>query len=178
MQPEQEARKRIDALLGKSGWIVQDRRNANPKAGPGVAVREFLFDSGEADYGLFVDGKAIGAVEAKKAGTTLSSVAFQTQKYLTSLPETFRVGAIRSRSDTRAPGRRPSSPICVIPKPGRGAFFRSIARKRCASGSSSPRRCGNAFAIFLRFQASACGNASAEPFTIWRIPLPQTGRGH
>ena len=89
MQPEQEARKRIDALLGKSGWIIQDRQNANPKAGPGVAVREFLFDSGEADYGLFVDDKAIGAIEAKKAGTTLSSVAFQTQKYLTSLPEGF-----------------------------------------------------------------------------------------
>ena len=89
MQPELEARKRIDALLDKSGWIVQDRQNANPKAGAGVAVREFLFDSGEADYGLFVDGKAIGAIEAKKVGTTLSSVAFQTQKYLTSLPETF-----------------------------------------------------------------------------------------
>ena len=89
MQPEQEARKRIDALLDKSGWIVQDRENANPKAGAGVAVREFLFDSGEADYGLFVNGKAIGAVEAKKVGTTLSSVAFQTEKYLTSLPDNF-----------------------------------------------------------------------------------------
>lgn len=89
MQPELEARKRIDALLEKSGWIIQDRHNANPKAGPGVAVREFLFDSGEADYGLFVDGKAIGAVEAKKAGTTLSSVAAQTEKYLTSLPANF-----------------------------------------------------------------------------------------
>ena len=66
MQPELEARKRIDALLDKSGWFVQDRQNANPKAGAGVSVREFLFDSGEADYGLFVDGKAIGAIEAKK----------------------------------------------------------------------------------------------------------------
>src|SRR6516162_9179818 len=89
MQPELEARKKIDALLEKSGWTVQDRQSANPKAGAGVAVREFLFDSGEADYGLFVDGKAIGAVEAKKAGTTLSSVAVQTKKYLISLPEGF-----------------------------------------------------------------------------------------
>jgi type I restriction enzyme R subunit len=89
MPPEQKARIQIDALLEKSGWTIQDRQTANPKASVGVAVREFLFDSGEADYGLFVDGKAIGAIEAKKAGTTLSSVAFQTQKYLTSLPETF-----------------------------------------------------------------------------------------
>lgn len=89
MQPVLEARKRIDVLLEKSGWIIQDRHNANATAGTRVAVREFLFGSGEADYGLFVDGKAIGAVEAKPAGTTLSSVAAQTEKYLTSLPANF-----------------------------------------------------------------------------------------
>ena len=45
MQPELEARKRIDALLEKPGWIVQDRPSADPKAGAGVPVREFLFES-------------------------------------------------------------------------------------------------------------------------------------
>jgi len=73
--PEQAARQRIDAVLAQSGWLVQDRKDANPTAGPGVAVREFLFNAGEADYALFVDGKALGVVEAKKAGTTLEGLA-------------------------------------------------------------------------------------------------------
>jgi hypothetical protein len=40
-----------------------------------VAVREFPLDIGEAEYLLF--GKAMGVVEAKHEGTTLSGVADQ-----------------------------------------------------------------------------------------------------
>jgi type I restriction enzyme R subunit len=89
MLPEQAARQRIDGVLAQSGWLVQDRKDANPRAGPGVAVREFLFNAGEADYALFVDGKALGVIEAKKAGTTLSSIEVQTGKYLRTLPPGF-----------------------------------------------------------------------------------------
>jgi len=53
----------------------------------GVAVREFPTTSGEADYLLFVDRKAVGAIEAKPQGTTLSGVAEQTCKYLTGIPD-------------------------------------------------------------------------------------------
>ncbi|NLA12586.1 MAG: DEAD/DEAH box helicase family protein, partial [Firmicutes bacterium] len=59
----------------------------NLGAAPGVAVREFPLTTGFADYLLFVDRKAIGAIEAKPEGTTLSGVAEQSEKYLTGVPE-------------------------------------------------------------------------------------------
>ena len=87
MKPEEEARLLIDRLLGQAGWLVQDLDEMNLGAGLGVAVREFPLKSGAADYVLFVDRKAIGAVEAKSFGTTLSGVAEQSAKYLTGLPD-------------------------------------------------------------------------------------------
>ena len=53
---------------------------------PGVAVREFPMSSGTPDYLLFVDRRAVGVIEAKPEGTTLSSVSEQTEKYLTGVP--------------------------------------------------------------------------------------------
>jgi type I restriction enzyme R subunit len=85
--PEARARILIDWQLEAAGWILQHRDELNRKAGRGVAVREFPLPAGEADYLLFVDGRAAGAVEAKKAGTTLSGFAEQSEKYLTQLPE-------------------------------------------------------------------------------------------
>jgi len=88
MKPEEEARKKIDALLELAGWLVQDYKDLNLGAGVGVAVREFpLKSTGFADYLLFVERHAVGVVEAKPEGTTLSGVSEQTEKYLTSLPE-------------------------------------------------------------------------------------------
>lgn len=55
-------------------------------ASRGVAIREFPLKTGFADYMLFVDRKAVGIVEAKKEGTSLSGVATQSQKYLNGLP--------------------------------------------------------------------------------------------
>ena len=43
-------------------------------AGPGVAVREFQLNSGEADYGLNIDGKVAGVIEAEKESFTLTGV--------------------------------------------------------------------------------------------------------
>jgi type I restriction enzyme, R subunit len=85
--PESLARQTIDQKLTAAGWIVQDFRALNLGAGPGVAVREFPTSRGEADYVLFVDRKAVGAVEAKPEGTTLRGVFEQTAKYLTSFPD-------------------------------------------------------------------------------------------
>jgi len=84
---EAEARKVIDDLLKEAGWIIQDVRKINLSAGRGVAVREFPTKSGPADYLLFVDRKAVGTVEAKTEGTTLSGVAEQTARYNASIPE-------------------------------------------------------------------------------------------
>ena len=69
MTPEAEARETIDAMLSASGWNVQDHAAMNIFAGLGVAVREFpLKDTGAADYLLYVDGRAVGVVEAKPEG--------------------------------------------------------------------------------------------------------------
>ena len=85
--PEQRARQTIDQLLSDAGWILQDRDAINLRAGRGVAVREFPLKTGFADYLLFVDRKAIGAVEAKPEGTTLSGVGAQSEKYSVGLPD-------------------------------------------------------------------------------------------
>lgn len=84
--PEELARINIDKQLAACGWIVQSRAEMNLYAGRGVAVREFPLSTGEADYLLFVDRKAVGVVEAKPEGVTLSGVADQAAKYSVGLP--------------------------------------------------------------------------------------------
>jgi type I restriction enzyme R subunit len=86
MTPEQKARQQIDVQLDKAGWLVQDRRQMNITAGTGVAIREFPLASGYADYMLYADAKAIGVVEAKPKGHTLTGVETQSGKYLDGLP--------------------------------------------------------------------------------------------
>jgi type I restriction enzyme R subunit len=85
--PEYLARQQIDSLLAASGWSVQDRAAMNLYTSRGVAVREFPVEGGFADYMLFVDRKAVGVVEAKKVGTTLSGVAEQAGSYAAGLPQ-------------------------------------------------------------------------------------------
>jgi type I restriction enzyme R subunit len=84
--PEELARLNIDTQLNACGWAVQDRAAINLFAGRGVAVREFPLETGEADYLLFVDRKAVGVVEAKPEGITLSGVAEQAGRYSIGLP--------------------------------------------------------------------------------------------
>ncbi len=79
--PEQLARIQIDAQLSAAGWTIQDIGTLNLQAARGVAVREKQSHGGPADYILFVDGKALGIIEAKKEGTTLSGVAEQSARY-------------------------------------------------------------------------------------------------
>ncbi len=81
LPPEARAREKIDRLLDDAGWQVQGRDEMNLGAGRGVAVREFPLKTGFADYLLFVDRRAIGAVEAKAEGTPLSGIEPQSEKY-------------------------------------------------------------------------------------------------
>ncbi|MBT6341210.1 MAG: DEAD/DEAH box helicase family protein [Desulfobacula sp.] len=76
-------------MLSQSGWDVQDVGNVNIHAKKGVAIREFPLNQGHgfADYLLYIDGKAAGVIEAKKAGNTLTGVEIQSDKYKTGLPE-------------------------------------------------------------------------------------------
>src|SRR5216117_2941904 len=80
--PEELAREKIDKLLAECGWILQNRTTINLSVFRGVAIREALLkDRDEVDYLLFVDGKAIGTVEAKPEGYTLTGVEEQSGKY-------------------------------------------------------------------------------------------------
>lgn len=79
--PEDKAREKIDQQLEAAGWRVQDLPTLNLLAARGVAIREMQSQGGPADYILFVDGKALGVVEAKKGGTTLSAVYEQSARY-------------------------------------------------------------------------------------------------
>jgi type I restriction enzyme, R subunit len=87
--PEAKARVEIDRQLAACGWVVQRHKQMNLGVGRGVAVREFpmVEGHGDADYLLFVDRKAVGVIEAKKQGSTLTGVEWQSAKYTTGLPE-------------------------------------------------------------------------------------------
>jgi type I restriction enzyme, R subunit len=89
LTPEGRARVKIDRMLNDAGWSVQQARGVNLRASRGVAVREFVMRSphGRADYLLFLDGQAVGALEAKKEGETLTGVAWQTAKYVEGIPD-------------------------------------------------------------------------------------------
>ena len=90
-RPRQLPASTIDRALTESGWAVLDIADANLDASRGVAIREFPLTSGHgfADYVLFVDGRAAGVIEAKKAGTTLTGVELQAAKYSAGFPDAF-----------------------------------------------------------------------------------------
>ena len=83
MTPETKARLLIDGKLEAAGWVVQDMKQLNLGAGPGVAVREYPTDTGPADYILFVDRAPVGVIEAKRdeEGGSLHQHETQTERY-------------------------------------------------------------------------------------------------
>ncbi|MCD6162532.1 MAG: DEAD/DEAH box helicase family protein [candidate division Zixibacteria bacterium] len=87
MKPEDKARQNIDKMLLDAGWQLQDYENLNLGESLGIAVRYFQLKTGEADYLLFIDRKAAGAIEAKREGATLGGVDVQSDKYLIGLPD-------------------------------------------------------------------------------------------
>ncbi|HEY5325546.1 MAG TPA: hypothetical protein VIJ27_00975 [Mucilaginibacter sp.] len=51
--PEQLARDNIDNQLLACGWLIQDKKQVNLSAGPGVAITKYQTETGPADYILF-----------------------------------------------------------------------------------------------------------------------------
>ncbi len=88
--PEDKARREIDVKLTAAGWVVQDQCDLDLTAGPGIVVRNFTMKPGHgfADYLLYVERVAVGAVEAKAKGT-LRGVEVQTAKYSYGLPDSL-----------------------------------------------------------------------------------------
>ena len=86
MTPEEQARVVIDEKLEQSGWTIQDMRQLNLTSSLGIAVREFPTSTGPVDYALFIEGKPVGVVEAKKseAGENITVVEGQSARYANS----------------------------------------------------------------------------------------------
>ena len=65
MTPEEKARLKIDKVLETAGWRVVSRDEFVPN--DALAVKEGLMQGNkEADYLLFLMGKAVGVIEAKR----------------------------------------------------------------------------------------------------------------
>lgn len=92
---EARARTLIDQQLTSAGWLVQDRKDLNLFAGPGIAVREAVMKPGHGrvDYLLYVDRAVVGVIEAKPVGTPLSGVEWQSAMYAGGLPADVRLAA-------------------------------------------------------------------------------------
>lgn len=88
MTPEEKARQNIDSMLESTGWSIQNYNERDTDASLGVAIREYpLRYNQRADYLLFIGGVAVGVLEAKPAGTTLSGALQQAQRYRDNLPQ-------------------------------------------------------------------------------------------
>lgn len=88
MTPEEKARVKIDRWFEDAGWEVTDRDHYTP-ASTAVAIQEGLLENNlEADYFLFINGKAVGVLEAKRKEVDITAdyVAEQAEHYTYSVP--------------------------------------------------------------------------------------------
>ena len=91
---ESEARtrkERIDARLRSPvlGWtIVRSDEIHDFSLLTHHAVEEFSTETGPADYALFVDGKLLGIIEAKKVSIGAENVLEQAKRYARGVPDT------------------------------------------------------------------------------------------
>ncbi len=73
MTPEEKARVKIDQMFEEAGWQVVDRDFYSPTI-TAAAIREGLLEGNhEADYFLFLNGMAVGVLEAKRKEVDVSS---------------------------------------------------------------------------------------------------------
>lgn len=89
MTPEQIARQKIDRMFAEAGWTVVDRDHYSPEISA-VAVEEGLMQGNcEADYLLFINGKAAGVLEAKREDidVTAPAILAQAEHYTRHLPD-------------------------------------------------------------------------------------------
>ena len=92
MKPEEKARVKIDQMFIDAGWKVVDRDFYSPTI-TAAAIREGLLEGNrEADYFLFINGKAVGVLEAKREEVDVASdiVCEQTIKYTRYVPECYQ----------------------------------------------------------------------------------------
>ncbi len=91
MKPEEKARLKIDQWLVEAGWKVIDRDEFEADS-TAVAVREALLKGNkEADYFFFINGKAVGVLEAKREEVDVAQqiVCEQAEGYARNVPNYY-----------------------------------------------------------------------------------------
>ena len=95
MTPEEKARVKIDQMFEDAGWKVVDRDFYSPTI-TAAAIREGLLEGNrEADYFLFINGMAVGVLEAKREETDVTSyvVCEQALGYTRYVPRCYKAFA-------------------------------------------------------------------------------------
>lgn len=88
MTPEELARVKIDKQLNNAGWDIVSRLDYLPNST--VAIMEGLMQGNtESDYLLFVEGKAIAVIEAKKEENNLGAVVAQQAENYAHTPQSW-----------------------------------------------------------------------------------------
>ncbi|MDB5392324.1 MAG: type restriction enzyme res subunit [Planctomycetaceae bacterium] len=98
-------KKIINGMLQKCGWEIVPFDLATPLSNYARhAVEEFPTENGPADYAMFVDGRCLGVVEAKRQTVGPQSAVVQAERYSRGMPATgptwrgFRVPFLYSTS--------------------------------------------------------------------------------
>lgn len=92
MTPEEKARVKIDQMFEDAGWKVVDRDFYSPTL-TAAAIREGLMNGNrEADYFLFINGIAVGVLEAKRkeVDVTTTIVCEQAELYVRGVPNCYK----------------------------------------------------------------------------------------
>lgn len=92
MLPEERARVKIDQMFKDAGWKVVDRDFYTPTL-TAAAIREGLLKGNrEADYFLFINGMAVGVLEAKRqeVDVTTDIVCDQAEMYARGVPDCYK----------------------------------------------------------------------------------------
>lgn len=76
----------IDDQLRAAGWQVDSQelryaKGARPQAGQAIAIAEWPTESGPVDYALFIEGRCVGVIEAKRGVRDVPGRLGQSKRY-------------------------------------------------------------------------------------------------
>ncbi|WP_181705309.1 type I restriction-modification system endonuclease [Chthonobacter rhizosphaerae] len=83
---EADTRRLIDDKLRQAGWkvdsdLIRYGKGSRPADAEAIAIAEWPTESGPVDYALFLRGRCVGVIEAKRQAVTVPSVLVQAQRY-------------------------------------------------------------------------------------------------
>ena len=83
---ESDTRRLIDAQLREAGWTantdsIRHSAGSRPNIADAVAIAEWPTETGPVDYALFLKGRCVGVIEAKRAAKDVPAVLEQAKRY-------------------------------------------------------------------------------------------------